>query len=165
NLIGDLSTHTTRYISPALTQKVFANIRLIGKGFSGVETLLFEDTCSALTRRFKNLEHDKAAQKLEIIKLKARVKRLERANKVKSSKLRHLKKVRTSQRIESSDDMEDVFNQGRMIDDLDKDEGIELVVDQVKDADTSENERRHAAEQAKNRQRYIIWIWIILLKS
>nr|GEV52214.1 reverse transcriptase domain-containing protein [Tanacetum cinerariifolium] len=107
------------------------------------------DTCSALTRRVENLEHDKAARKLEIIKLKARVKRLERANKVKSSKLRRLKKVGTSQRIESSDDMEDVFNQGRMIDDLDKDEGIELVVDQVKDADTAETEGRHAVEHAK----------------
>nr|GEV43788.1 hypothetical protein [Tanacetum cinerariifolium] len=73
------------------------------------------DVCSALTRRIENLEHDKASQKLEIIKLKARVKRLERANK------------------------------GRMIDDLDKDEGIEL----VKDADIAETEGRHAAEQAK----------------
>nr|GFB77901.1 hypothetical protein [Tanacetum cinerariifolium] len=89
------------------------------------------------------------SQKLEIIKLKERVKRLERANKVKSSKLRRLKKVETSQRIESSDDMKDVFNQGRMIDDLDKDEGIELVVDQVKDADTAETEGRHAVEQAE----------------
>nr|GEW06487.1 hypothetical protein [Tanacetum cinerariifolium] len=35
-----------------------------------------------------------------------------------------LRKVGASKRIESSDDMEDVFNQGRMIDDLDKDEGI-----------------------------------------
>nr|GEY24605.1 uncharacterized mitochondrial protein AtMg00810-like [Tanacetum cinerariifolium] len=88
-------------------------------------------------------------RKLEIIKLKARVKRLERANKVKSYKLRRLKKVRTSQRVVSSDDMKDVFNQGRMIDDLDKDEGIELVVDQVKDADTTKIEGRHAAEQAE----------------
>nr|GEY31640.1 hypothetical protein [Tanacetum cinerariifolium] len=32
------------------------------------------DVCSALTRRVENLENDKAAQKLEIIKLKARVK-------------------------------------------------------------------------------------------
>nr|GEY29814.1 hypothetical protein [Tanacetum cinerariifolium] len=72
-------------------------------------------------------------RKLEIIKLKARVKWLERANKVKSSKLRCLRKVGASKRIESSDDIEDVFNQERMIDDLDKDEGIELVVDQVKD--------------------------------
>nr|GFA26081.1 putative ribonuclease H-like domain-containing protein [Tanacetum cinerariifolium] len=61
-------------------------------------------------------KHDKAAQKLEIIKLKGMVKRLERDNK------------------------------GRMIDDLDKDEGIELVVDQVKDVDTAETEGRHAAE-------------------
>nr|GEU47546.1 hypothetical protein [Tanacetum cinerariifolium] len=45
--------------------------------------------------------------------------------------------------------MKDVFNQGRMIDDLDKDEGIELVVDQIKDADTTKTEGRHAAEQAK----------------
>nr|GFD20720.1 hypothetical protein [Tanacetum cinerariifolium] len=79
----------------------------------------------------------------------ARVKRLERANKVKSSKLKRLTKIGASKRIESSDDMEDVFNQGRMIDDLDKDEGIELVVDQVKDADIAETEGRHAAEQAK----------------
>nr|GFB50270.1 hypothetical protein [Tanacetum cinerariifolium] len=41
--VGDLSTHTTKYTSPALTQKVFANIRRVGKGFSGVETLLFEE--------------------------------------------------------------------------------------------------------------------------
>nr|GEV08235.1 putative ribonuclease H-like domain-containing protein [Tanacetum cinerariifolium] len=38
----DLSTHTTKYISPALTQKVFANIRRVGKGCSGVKTPLFE---------------------------------------------------------------------------------------------------------------------------
>nr|GFC93322.1 hypothetical protein [Tanacetum cinerariifolium] len=40
--VGDLSTHTTRFISPALTQNFFANMRRVGKGFSGVETPLFE---------------------------------------------------------------------------------------------------------------------------
>nr|GFB27740.1 hypothetical protein [Tanacetum cinerariifolium] len=40
----------------------------------------------------------------EILKLKARVKKLERLNKVKSSKLGRLKKVGTSQRVESSED-------------------------------------------------------------
>nr|GEY54069.1 hypothetical protein [Tanacetum cinerariifolium]GEY54085.1 hypothetical protein [Tanacetum cinerariifolium] len=40
--VGDLSTHTTKYTSPALTQKVFANMRRVGKGFSRVETPLFE---------------------------------------------------------------------------------------------------------------------------
>nr|GEV17310.1 putative ribonuclease H-like domain-containing protein [Tanacetum cinerariifolium] len=41
-LIGDLSTHTTKYASPALTQKVFTNMRRVGKGFSRIETPLFE---------------------------------------------------------------------------------------------------------------------------
>nr|GEU75903.1 putative ribonuclease H-like domain-containing protein [Tanacetum cinerariifolium] len=40
--VGDLSTHTTKYTSHALTQKVFANMRRVGKGFSGVETPLFK---------------------------------------------------------------------------------------------------------------------------
>nr|GEW15651.1 retrovirus-related Pol polyprotein from transposon TNT 1-94 [Tanacetum cinerariifolium] len=40
--VGDLSTHTTKYTSPALNQKVFENIRRVGKGFFGVETPLFE---------------------------------------------------------------------------------------------------------------------------
>nr|GEU89277.1 hypothetical protein [Tanacetum cinerariifolium] len=229
NQVGDLSTHTTRFISLALTQKVFANMRRVGKGFSRVETPLFEgmltvrqsakegiaeaqvqaddaiaaaveenvaedvphdavpsppfhdipsplqehssppqqpqsspqappqgeqfpkhiqlilDVCSALTRRVENLENDNAAQKLEIIKLQARVKRLEKANHVKSLKLRRLRKVGASRRVESSNDMEDVFNQGRMINDMDKDEWIEL----VKDANVAETEGRHVAEQAK----------------
>nr|GEV29115.1 hypothetical protein [Tanacetum cinerariifolium] len=38
----DLSSHKTKYTSPALTQKVFANMRRIRKGFSGVETPLFD---------------------------------------------------------------------------------------------------------------------------
>nr|GFD38708.1 hypothetical protein [Tanacetum cinerariifolium] len=38
-----VSSHTTRYISPALTQKVFANMRRVGKGCSGIETPLFEN--------------------------------------------------------------------------------------------------------------------------
>nr|GEU82677.1 retrovirus-related Pol polyprotein from transposon TNT 1-94 [Tanacetum cinerariifolium] len=38
----DLSSHFTKYTSPALTQKVFANIRRVGKGFSRVYTPLFE---------------------------------------------------------------------------------------------------------------------------
>nr|GEZ69909.1 hypothetical protein [Tanacetum cinerariifolium] len=192
--IADLSKHNTRYISPALTQKVFANMRRVGKGFSGVETPLFKsmlvvrdvaeeakasvtaqgddvqeptaeevvtkvvpptptppsppspvlDTCSALAHRVEVLENDKSAQQLEIVKLKARVKKLEKINMVKSSKLRRLKKVGTSQRVESSDDVENVFNQGRIIVDMDQDEGIELVADQEKDAEV---EGRHADKQ------------------
>nr|GEX01123.1 hypothetical protein [Tanacetum cinerariifolium] len=41
NQVDDMTSHNTRYTSPALAQKVFANIRGVGKGFSGVETPLF----------------------------------------------------------------------------------------------------------------------------
>nr|GFA26247.1 hypothetical protein [Tanacetum cinerariifolium] len=40
--VCDLSSHTTKYSSLALTQKVFANMRRVGKGGLGVETPLFE---------------------------------------------------------------------------------------------------------------------------
>nr|GEX44946.1 hypothetical protein [Tanacetum cinerariifolium] len=41
--VDDLSSHNTTYTSPSLTQKVFANMKRIGKGFSGVDTPLFDD--------------------------------------------------------------------------------------------------------------------------
>nr|GEX05821.1 hypothetical protein [Tanacetum cinerariifolium] len=150
NQVEDLSTHTTRFISPALTQKVFANIRRVGKGFSGVEMPLFEgmladrqpveeelvadqvqvDAAVAATVEeivVEDVSHDAIPsppshdipsssqepsspsqqphvtppaptqganfqQKLEIVKLKARVKKLEKTHKVKSSKFRRLRK-------------------------------------------------------------------------
>nr|GEW61618.1 hypothetical protein [Tanacetum cinerariifolium] len=188
NQVGGLSTHTTRFIFPALTQKVFANMRQVGKGFSGVETPLFEGTLADRQPAEEGLV-DEQVQVNDVVaavveenvaedvahdaipsppshnlpspsqepssppqqpqsspQAPPQVKRLEKANMVKSSKLRRLRKVGASRRIESSDDMEDVFNQERMIDDMDKDEGIEL----VKDADIAESEERHAAtEQAK----------------
>nr|GFC82391.1 hypothetical protein [Tanacetum cinerariifolium] len=42
------------------------------------------DTCYALVLRVEGLESSNAAQQLEIVKLKARVKKLEKLNKVKS---------------------------------------------------------------------------------
>nr|GEZ84559.1 hypothetical protein [Tanacetum cinerariifolium]GEZ84562.1 hypothetical protein [Tanacetum cinerariifolium] len=41
--VGDLSSYTTKYSSHALTQKVFVDMRRVGKGCSGVETTLFEE--------------------------------------------------------------------------------------------------------------------------
>nr|GEV99855.1 hypothetical protein [Tanacetum cinerariifolium] len=58
----DLSTHTTKYTSLALTQKVFANIRRVGKGFFRVETPLFEGDVSAA-----NDEVPTADEKLSIL--------------------------------------------------------------------------------------------------
>nr|GFB66925.1 hypothetical protein [Tanacetum cinerariifolium] len=106
----------------------------------------YQSPCLPQPQDAEGLENANAAQQLEIIKLKARVKKLERLNKVKSSKLRRLKKVGTSQRVESSDDVENVFNQGRISVDMEMDEGIELVVDQEKDAEV---EGRHADKQAE----------------
>nr|GEV42239.1 hypothetical protein [Tanacetum cinerariifolium] len=71
------------------------------------------DTCSALSHRVEVLENDKVAQQLEIVKLKARVKKLEKINK------------------------------GRIVVDMDQDEGIELVVDQEKDAEEHDEAYKH----------------------
>nr|GEU90144.1 putative ribonuclease H-like domain-containing protein [Tanacetum cinerariifolium] len=100
------------------------------------------DTCSALIRHVEHLKLDNVAQKLEIVKLKARVKKLEKTNNVKSSKFRCLRKVGASRRVESSAEMEDVFNQGRMIN---EDKGFEL----VKDADIADTKGRQADKQAE----------------
>nr|GEU31206.1 hypothetical protein [Tanacetum cinerariifolium] len=97
------------------------------------------DACAAFTRRVKHLEYDKVAQALEITKLKKRVKKLEKENRVKVLKLRRLHKVRASQRIDTSDDtvMEDASNQGRMINALDKDYDDLAEVQEVVDVVTT----------------------------
>nr|GEU85426.1 putative ribonuclease H-like domain-containing protein [Tanacetum cinerariifolium] len=73
-------------------------------------------------------EHDNVTQRLEIVNLKARVKKLEKTDKNKSSKLSRFRKVGASRQVKSSDDIEDVFNQRRM---MNEDEGIELEVVEV----------------------------------
>nr|GEX53517.1 ribonuclease H-like domain-containing protein [Tanacetum cinerariifolium] len=97
-------------------------------------------TCTTLTKRVKNLKHDKIAQAIEITKLKSRVKKLKRRNT--TSKLQRLKKVGTTQRIETSDDtvMDDVSKQGRMIADMDADVDVTLkdVAADVKDVDAQD---------------------------
>nr|GEX22051.1 hypothetical protein [Tanacetum cinerariifolium] len=97
------------------------------------------DICTTLTRRVKHLELDKIAQALEITKLKQRIKKLERRNKVKVLKL---ERVGTAQRIDTSDDtvMDDVSSQGRMIADMDA------------DADVVLEEAKEVADDAKNGQ-------------
>nr|GEX56066.1 copia protein [Tanacetum cinerariifolium] len=116
-----------------------------------VPSLLFQqvlNTCSALAHRVEGLENDNAAQQLEIVKLKARVKKLEKINMVTSSKLRRLKKVGTSQRVESSNDIDNVFNQARIIADVYQDKGIELVLSMQED-DTEVQEAVEIVTTAK----------------
>nr|GEW19738.1 copia protein [Tanacetum cinerariifolium] len=80
-----------------------------------LNTLL--ETCATLTKQVANLEQDKIDQAIEIIKLKHKVKRLEKKRQFKSSGLKRLRKVGTAQRVKSSvdivmDDQEDAFEWG-----------------------------------------------------
>nr|GFD00412.1 hypothetical protein [Tanacetum cinerariifolium] len=84
--LAEEQVHTDDAVGAAVQKNVAEDVAHDSADFPiHVQQVL--DVCSALTRRVENLEHDNAAQKLEIIKLQARVKRLEKANKVKSSKL------------------------------------------------------------------------------
>nr|GEZ59709.1 hypothetical protein [Tanacetum cinerariifolium] len=98
------------------------------------------DACAALTRRVEHFKYDKVAQALEITKLKRRVKKLEKRNKVKVLKLRRLQRVGTSQRVDTSDDtvMDDASNQERMIAEMDKDDAVVLMDDKEKDKKVEE---------------------------
>nr|GFC07978.1 hypothetical protein [Tanacetum cinerariifolium] len=169
NQVDNLSSHNTKYTSPALTQKVFANMMRVSKGFSRVETPLFAsmmvqpqphvaeveeeeeddiptaptppspttasspppqdpiptppqaqlatpssptqeqptgtsassmtllnnllETCATLSQKVTASEQDKDTPALEIIKLKKRVKKLEKKRRSKSSWLKRLRKV------------------------------------------------------------------------
>nr|GEV65153.1 hypothetical protein [Tanacetum cinerariifolium] len=169
--IVELSSHNTKYTSPALTQKVFANMRRVGKGFSRVDTPLFDgmlvpqqvhddvaddvvdvvadadaeptppsptpaptpppqQTCATMTKKVGDLEQDKVAQAIEITKLKQRVRKLENKRELKASGLKRLRKVGTTQRVESSantvmNDQEDASKQGGIAE-IDADEDVTL---------------------------------------
>nr|GEY87410.1 xylulose kinase-1 [Tanacetum cinerariifolium] len=198
--VSDLSTHTTKYTSLALTQKVFVNMRRVGKGFSGVETLLFEgmlvdqevDEEGDADEHVEEVNASDAAQgddsaahgevqppspqpqpqpqpqqaanfpttqALEITKLKKRVKKLEKRNKVRVLKLKRMQRVGTSHRVDTSDDtvMDDASNQGRMISEMDKDNVVVLMDDKQEDKkveeakvdDSAQDQGRQAESQAE----------------
>nr|GEX40780.1 hypothetical protein [Tanacetum cinerariifolium] len=110
--VGDLSSHTTKYSSPALTQKVFANMRWVDVPAAGVATegaasVPDDEVLDAVTEPSipsptpptpppqplqdnPSTSQDKITQALVITKLKQRVKKLERKNK--AFKLKRLKK-------------------------------------------------------------------------
>nr|GEZ86895.1 hypothetical protein [Tanacetum cinerariifolium] len=66
---SDLSTHTTKYTSLALTQKVYVNMRRAGKGFFGVETPLFEGMLVAqeVGEGVANEEHDEGVPVVGVV--------------------------------------------------------------------------------------------------
>nr|GEW75892.1 hypothetical protein [Tanacetum cinerariifolium] len=63
------------------------------------------ETCASLTQKVAHLEQDKVVQASEITKLKQRVKKLERKRRTNHSGLKRLRKVGTSRRVESYNDI------------------------------------------------------------
>nr|GEU66331.1 hypothetical protein [Tanacetum cinerariifolium] len=61
-------------------------------------------TCATLSKKVAELEQDKHTQALEILKLKKRVKKLEKKKRSKSSGFKRLRRIGTTQRVESSAD-------------------------------------------------------------
>nr|GEV58840.1 copia protein [Tanacetum cinerariifolium] len=100
-------------------------------------------------RRVEHLEYDKVAQALEIKKLKRRVKKLEKGNRVKMLKLQRLKRVGTLQRVNTSEDtvMDATSNQGRIIDELDKDDVVAFMDDKEEDKKDEEAEVDENAQE------------------
>ncbi|GJY76951.1 hypothetical protein Tco_0482067 [Tanacetum coccineum] len=90
------------------------------------------DMCTKLSERVLDLEHTKTAQAQEITNLKLRVKKLEKKAGLRTHKFKRLYKVGVTRRVEYSDDeslgaQEDASNQGRSIEDIDKDAEVSLV--------------------------------------
>nr|GEW08058.1 hypothetical protein [Tanacetum cinerariifolium] len=168
-LLDDLSSHNTKYTSPALTQKVFANMTRIGKGFSGVKTPLFDamlvqqqvqDVSEVNAEdaddneKVANLEQDKIAQALEITKLKQRVRKLEKKRRSKSSGFNRLRKVDVDEDVTLVD--VDVDTQERMEEDVTAVKDINVVESEPTVFDDEEMEKRlqdEEIEQAAARER------------
>nr|GEV06476.1 hypothetical protein [Tanacetum cinerariifolium] len=75
------------------------------------------ETCASLSQKVAELEQDKHTQAWEILQLKKRVKKLEKKKKLKHLGFNRLRRVGTSQRVESFNDtvmgaQEDAFKQG-----------------------------------------------------
>nr|GEU41896.1 putative ribonuclease H-like domain-containing protein [Tanacetum cinerariifolium] len=90
--LGDLSTYTTTYISPALTQKVIANMRRVEKGFLGAETPLFEGMIVVQENMVEGIADEQVQDDVVVTTAS-----------------------------------EDVTAAGRMIDELNRDEGVALM--------------------------------------
>ncbi|GKA90698.1 hypothetical protein Tco_0812568, partial [Tanacetum coccineum] len=88
--------------------------------------------CTSLQEKVLDLEKAKTAQAKEIASLKKRVKQLEKRRKLRTPGLKRLRKIGSTSRVESSNDVslgdqEDASKQGRKIKDLDADAEVTLV--------------------------------------
>ncbi|GJU36133.1 hypothetical protein Tco_1184487 [Tanacetum coccineum] len=88
--------------------------------------------CTSLQEKVLDLEKAKTNQAKEIASLKKRVKQLEKRRKLRTTGLKRLRKVGSTSRVESSNDVslgdhEDASKQGRKIADLDAEAEVNLV--------------------------------------
>ncbi|GKB91707.1 hypothetical protein Tco_0963979 [Tanacetum coccineum] len=88
--------------------------------------------CTKLSERVIDLEYTKSVQAQEITNLKLRVKKLEKKAGLRTHKFKRLYKVGVTRRVVYSDDksldaQEDASNQGKSIEDIDKDVEVSLV--------------------------------------
>nr|GEY79618.1 hypothetical protein [Tanacetum cinerariifolium] len=150
---GNLLTHTTKYTSPALTQKVFANIRRVGKGFSRVETPLFEGMMIGQDIEVEG-DEDKHVEDVTVgndaqgddTAAHGEVPTVTQEPSIPSptpptpppQPPQDLPS--TSQRVDTSDDtvMDDESNQGRMIAKMDKDDAVFFMDDKEEDKKVEE---------------------------
>nr|GEY18654.1 ribonuclease H-like domain, reverse transcriptase, RNA-dependent DNA polymerase [Tanacetum cinerariifolium] len=159
NQLGDLSTHTTKYTSPALTQKVFANMRRVGKGFSRAETPLFEGMLVEVFEEEGDAEEqvqddvdDAAAQGADTAEaldacaaLTRQVEHLEYDKVAQALEITKLK--RKVKKLEKRNKVK-VLKLRRMIDDLDKDDAVDLMDDKGEE----KKEKEVKDDQVKGRQ-------------
>nr|GEX37136.1 retrovirus-related Pol polyprotein from transposon TNT 1-94 [Tanacetum cinerariifolium] len=169
NQLGDVLTHTTKYTSPALTQKVFANMMRVGKGFLGVETPLFEGMLAVgvikvegnTKEQVQDVANDAAAHGADTTAIGDVVQEQSISSPTPPTPPPQQPQdlPSTSQRIDTSDDtvMEDASNQGKMIDDLDRDACVALMDD--KEAEKKAEEAKVAGDdQVQGRQAEIYQI-------
>nr|GEW76466.1 hypothetical protein [Tanacetum cinerariifolium] len=147
--VGDLSTHTTKYTSPALTQKVFANMQRVCKGFSGVETPLFEGIAA-------HGEVPTVAEELSIPSLTPPTLPPQPSYDIPSTSQAQPTPPQSPQRVETSNEtvMDDVSNQGKMIADMDADADVVLeeakeVAEDAKVDESVDIQERKAESQAE----------------
>nr|GEV95643.1 hypothetical protein [Tanacetum cinerariifolium] len=108
-------------------------VNILGSREDRLKLTELMELCTQLQSRVFALETTKTNQALEIGSLKIRVKKLKKKAIKRTYNLNRLYKIDSSRRSESSDeaslgDQEDASKQGRIIDNLDADEGVTLEV-------------------------------------
>nr|GEZ73844.1 uncharacterized mitochondrial protein AtMg00810-like [Tanacetum cinerariifolium] len=160
NQLGDLSTYITKYSSLALTQKVFANMKRVEKGFSMDETPLFKVMLGVIKEEGAVEEQvpdvavddvaahgaDTTVQGDDVHEPSIPSPTPPTPPPQQSQDL-----LSTSHRIDTSEDtvMKDASNQGRMIDDLNKDDVAALMDDKEDEKKEEEVKDDQEDEPAK----------------